>query len=258
MARRKGNKSVTFIRVLTGLLFAIFAASEFAIAADQENVSGVTVTFDDNESYTFTETDRATIQKIVDATIPEIAAVLPGAPNTVEIVIATGDQVIPELGSTGAALAPGRVTWIVDPTFEGGVAENAANTLRETLFHEIHHLVRGWTFEGSTTGKRMIDAVVAEGLATAFERDAADANPLWGQYDPEVVPAWVEELIPVPDFRDYEIWMFEHPDGRKWIGYRAGTYIADQAIAATGETAATLATMPTDEILEAAGFNTPE
>jgi hypothetical protein len=45
------------------------------------------------------------------------------------------------------------------------------------------------------------------------------------------------------------VWMVEHPDGRRWIGYRAGTFIADQAIAASGRTAAQLATMPTDEVL---------
>ena len=50
-------------------------------------------------------------------------------------------------------------------------------------------------------------------------------------------------------------WMFRHPDGRRWIGYRAGTYIADRAIAASGLSAAQLVLVPTDEILEMAGVD---
>ncbi len=44
--------------------------------------------------------------------------------------------------------------------------------------------------------------------------------------------------------------MFLHSDGRRWIGYRAGTFMADQAKAITGQTAAQLAAVPTSEILD--------
>jgi hypothetical protein len=50
--------------------------------------------------------------------------------------------------------------------------------------------------------------------------------------------------------------MFQHPDGRRWIGYRAGTYIADRAIAASSRSAAELVQTPTGEILSLAGIET--
>ncbi|MGH8532580.1 MAG: hypothetical protein ACREV1_07595 [Gammaproteobacteria bacterium] len=53
----------------------------------------------------------------------------------------------------------------------------------------------------------------------------------------------------------YHDWMFQHPDDRRWIGYRAGTYIADQAIAASDRSAAELVLTPTDEILKIAGVD---
>jgi hypothetical protein len=78
-----------------------------------------------------------------------------------------------------------------------------------------------WSEDGSfAAGARrtsFMDGVVSEGLATAFERDAGGRLPPW----------------------------FQHPDGRRRIGYRAGTYIADQAIAASGSSAADLVLAPT-------------
>ncbi len=81
---------------------------------------------------------------------------------------------------------------------------------------------------------------------------AAGSQPLWGDY-PDDVGSWVAELKTLPASAPYWMWMFQHPDGRRWIGYRAGTYIADQAISASGRSAAELAETPTDEILRLAG-----
>jgi uncharacterized protein YjaZ len=98
----------------------------------------------------------------------------------------------------------------------------------------------------------MIDAVVSEGMATAFERDAAGWRPPWGEYPAGEVAGWVDELRAVAGFETYATWMFRHPDGRRWIGYRAGTYLTDQAMAASGRSAAELVSTPTDEILSLA------
>ncbi len=99
-----------------------------------------------------------------------------------------------------------------------------------------------------------MDSVVSEGLATAFERDSGGRQPPWGEY-PEQVRTWVHELLRLPLSAPYHHWMFHHPDGRRWIGYRAGTYIADEAIAASGRSAAELVLTPTDEILKMAGVD---
>ena len=99
----------------------------------------------------------------------------------------------------------------------------------------------------------MIDAAVAEGLATAFARDETATNPPWGHYDASEAAGWVEELREIPHLGAYQTWMFQHPDGRRWIGYRAGTYIADQAKAGCGCSAADLAGTPTDEVMELIG-----
>jgi uncharacterized protein YjaZ len=100
-----------------------------------------------------------------------------------------------------------------------------------------------------------MDAVISEGLATAFQRDFAQSGPLWGHYPDEIV-SWVEELLglPLSAYASYGQWMIQHPDGRRWMGYRAGTYIADRAIERSGLTSAELVDMPTEAILGFAGF----
>lgn len=203
--------------------------------------------FVDKDGHVFSADERAAVREICDATEPEIRAYLPTLTSTVELSVQTGTRVIPETGDIGAAAAPGRVVWTVDLDRPGGVEALARSRLRYTLFHELHHLVRGWVMRGGERPTTFMHGVVCEGLATAFERDAAGSRPLWGEY-PDDVRAWVDELLALPVSAPYWQWMFQHPDGRRWIGYRAGTYIADQAIRASGCSAAELAETPTDEI----------
>jgi hypothetical protein len=100
---------------------------------------------------------------------------------------------------------------------------------------------------------RFIDGVICEGLATAFERDFGGWSPPWGEY-PAQVSEWVAELLRLPATASYRAWMFQHPDGRRWVGYREGTFIADRAIEASGRSAAKLVGTPALEILQLAKF----
>jgi hypothetical protein len=43
--------------------------------------------------------------------------------------------------------------------------------------------------------------------------------------------------------------MNRHPDGRRWIGYKVGTSLADRARQASGLSLAELATVPTEQIV---------
>ena len=90
----------------------------------------------------------------------------------------------------------------------------AETHLRPTLFHELHHMARGPLGLDS-----LIDFVITEGLATAFERDFAGAAYPWSEY-PDDASDWAAELLALPSSARREDWMFRHPDGRRWIGYR--------------------------------------
>jgi hypothetical protein len=132
----------------------------------------------------------------------------------------------------------------VNPRREGGVLAVVTAQLRATLFHEWYHLVR----EGKFSPQTLAEQAVNEGLATAFERDFGGAPTPWGAYPPEVA-AWTTELLaqgPAPSSR---AWMYTHPDGRRWIGFKVGTYLADRAVRQSGLSLAQLAAEPTERII---------
>jgi uncharacterized protein YjaZ len=121
----------------------------------------------------------------------------------------------------------------------------AEKELRATLFHEFHHLVRS----NAQSSLTMIDRAVLEGMATVFERDFAGVSRPWGEHPPE---RWEAEVLALPDSASTRGWMFAHPDGRRWIGYRVGTAWVDRAIAKSGKSSADLVAMPALDILRLA------
>jgi len=131
--------------------------------------------------------------------------------------------------------------WTLDPDRDALATIRAQ--LRATLFHELHHLAR----ESRVKTITLVDRAVTEGLATAFERDAAHVDPPWGSAP--VDASWERELLEQPSGADVTTWMSRHPDGRRWIGMRVGTAWVDRAAHATGKTPATLVFATTDEIL---------
>lgn len=196
---------------------------------------------------------RGVIKAICDHADSEIRALLPLLPERVEVAVQTGKRVIPQTGDVGAAVSPQRVAWIVDGSRSGGAATIAHRHLRPTLFHEFHHLARGWVKTNHKQWPRFIDAAICEGLATAFERDFGGRNAPWASY-PRDAADWVRELLELPPTASYSDWMYHHPDGRSWIGYRAGTFVADRAMAASGRSSADLVNASTAELLRMAGF----
>lgn len=198
-------------------------------------------------SYAFSATERRTIARNAGAAAAEARGHLPTLAPQITLQVRSGKDVIPELGATAVAVPPDWVSWTVDPDNPQGVVKIAETHLRAALFHEFHHLVRGTAINPKT----LMDHVVTEGLATAFERDFAGVSQPWAQY-PDDVSTWVDELLEQPPTANRSDWLFRHPDGRRWIGLRAGTYLVDAAMKRLNRSSAELVTTPTDEILAAA------
>lgn len=195
-------------------------------------------------SYPFSPAERRTIARIAGATATEVRRHLPSLASQITLRVQSGKDVIPEIGATATAVPPDWVSWTVDPDDPRGVPEIAETQLRAALFHEFHHLVRGSTITSTT----LMDHVVAEGLATAFERDFAGVSPPWAQY-PSEVSKWVDELMKQPPTANRTEWLWRHPDGRRWIGLKAGTYLVDQAMKRLNRSSADLVSTPTGEFL---------
>jgi uncharacterized protein YjaZ len=116
--------------------------------------------------------------------------------------------------------------------------------LRATLLHEWYHLVR----EAKLPTRSLADRAVSEGLATAFEREVGGRPTPWGAY-PAEVDAWTDEFLALPEDAPVRDWMHRHPDGRRWIGFKVGTRLADRARQRSGLSLTELATVPTTQIV---------
>jgi hypothetical protein len=207
------------------------------------------------------------VAQVANRTEPEVRGLLPGLPADLCLTLVVGGRlVIPETGDGGASLERGEIVWAVDEARADEISQTAEQHLRWMLYHELHHQARGWfmrteapdwrTASGAGV-PRLIHAAVCEGLATAFARDAAGHHAPWAAY-PADAEGWITELLALPDTADYGQWMFEHRDGRRWIGYRAGTLIADRAIANCGpSSSAARAHPPSRTVLELAGYAPP-
>lgn len=213
-----------------------------------ERDTGLKIRFLRSESYTFTSAERRLIEDIAETTLPEIRRLLPGTPSLIELTVRPGTNVTPESGVGGDAMPPNGIMWTIDPSRPGGVTALTNTWLRALLFHEVHHLVR-YTAEDPGS---IIERAVTEGMATAFERDFAGSTPPWLPY-PENVAEWATELLALPAGGPEKEWLFRNADGRRWIGYKVGTYWVDLAMKASGRSAATLVATPTREVLALAG-----
>ncbi len=192
-----------------------------------------------------TRAERRELQRVADAAFREARANLDGLPAKVTLIVRWGKDVIAETGETGAAAYPGNVGWTLDP--DRDALAIVRTQLRATLLHELHHLARASRVQTTS----LLDHVVTEGLATAFERDTAKVAVPWGE-PPDDAMAWTREVLRQPDAAVLHEWMIRHPDGRRWIGMRVGTFLADRAGRSSGKPPRALAFTPTAEILRLA------
>ena len=203
--------------------------------------------------HAFSGAERRTIERIAEDTVAEVRQLLPAVPDRLVLRVDADDNVSEANFATAAAVVPDRLYWTVDPERGDGVAATAETHLRPMLFHELHHLVR----DAQVARIALMDEVVSEGMAAAFERDYAGARYPFSDY-PDGVAAWVTELMALAPSADRERWLFRHPDGRRWIGFRAGTFLVDRATNASGLSSADLVTTATAEVVKLAGYDAEE
>ena len=223
------------------------AGAWLVVAACAACSAGSVVSFYSVEGHHFSWWERHTINRITIRTIEEVRLLLADLPAdpVVRVSAAGADEDVSDVTGAAGNANSSAIYWRVDPDHPDGIAHVANIWLRQTLYHELHHLVR---FNTVGPGPGLIGNVIVEGLATAFERDFAGGPVPWGAYPPEV-DLWADELIRLPESATRDDWMARLPTGAKeWLVHRTGTYLADLAMSASGRSAADLVSAPTADI----------
>lgn len=204
------------------------------------------------ERYQFSEQEQTKIKNIIGHSYDKAKQLLPMLSEQLNITVQPSTKVIPETGEGAVANHQDWINVHLNPDFKKGLDWIIDNHLHGTVLHESHHCTR---YKNPGSEESLLGNAIFEGLATVFERDYAQHLPLWGDYSEVPIKEWTEELLAHKNEAafHYPHWFFNSNDGRRWIGYRVGTYIVDQALKNyPEETPATLVHTSVDDIMEMA------
>lgn len=240
-------------------LISILIVLCFASCSSTQNKSFIemgNVVFEEGE-LKFTEVEMAFIQNVITNSEQEVRALLPNLPDSIKVLVSAVDWDLDNVdGVTGRTEtnSPPLVIIQISKNYQSGVIDSVNEGLRSTIFHEFHHLSRGWAIQDNKFSYGIPNAMVNEGLAVAFtEIYTGNINEV-NSY-PAEAGDWVNEILGLPLNASYSDWvMGEHPDGRTYIGYRTGNFLARQAMNRSGKNILELSKLTTTEVIELAGY----
>lgn len=240
------------IRILNILLITLLLTS---FQANRKNNTGLKILFD-NEERQFTKKHRQLITTIISQSEKKIRSLLATLPKNIKVIVAVTDENIDELGGVNGATksnTPAEVIIAISSVYPGGVEAAIKKSLAVIVFHEFHHLSRGWAIQDNKFGAGIPIATVNEGLALVFAEQYTGVSFEMFNY-PKEVNKWVKEIKELPKNASYDAWMFEHPDGRCAIGYRAGNYVIHQAMRKSGKNILELSKLSPAQVFNLAGY----
>lgn len=245
------------MKLITIKLFvlSILIPLGFAQNSHPHKPSGLSVHFQE-ANYEWTAKEKKLINKLIKKSEKEIRLLLPHLPQNIEVDIQIIDRNIDVVGGVSGRTesnVPPLVVIEISKVFPGGITAAVKAALRSTLFHEFHHLARGWAIKDNKYGPGISTAAVNEGLAVVFSEEYAKIRFEANGY-PKEADSWVKEILALPKDASYHEWMFQHPDGRTAIGYRSGHFIIRQAMASSGKDVIELSQLEPEEILKLAGY----
>ncbi|WP_324019702.1 peptidase [Pantoea sp. JZ29] len=151
-----------------------------------------------------------------------------------DVVVKTGNRVVPEKGHSGFCPEPGIVYVTVDPD-NPAFCQNAAQSLERMFAHELHHAAR-WA--GPGYGTTLGEACVSEGLAGHFVLELFGGEPeRWECINAELIHAYLPQLHQdwlCTDY-DHSKWFYGAGDMPRWLGYTLGFNLVASYLAARPE-----------------------
>jgi hypothetical protein len=216
----------------------------------------VDVVFQEDSLY-FTQEQKAFIQNVISQSEKEVRSLLPNLPEGIKVIV---EKVKWDLDIVGGVTgrtetnSPPHVLIQISNNYQGGNMDSVEMALKATIFHEFHHLSRGWAIQDNKFSYGIPNAMVNEGLAVAFTEIYTGVINEVNAYTDEA-DNWVKEILALPLDVSYSDWvMGEHPDGRTYIGYRSGNFLIRKAINKSQKDILELSKLSPNEVIEAAGY----
>ncbi|WP_242094123.1 DUF2268 domain-containing putative Zn-dependent protease [Aestuariivivens sediminicola] len=236
-------------------LLVLLLCMPYTFYARPRAKTGLRILFNEDKAH-FTPDEKERITEFITASERKIRRLLPDLPEDITVSIELTDNDFKDNGGViGRAERnrPAKVVIEVSSAYQGGVGQAIKTGLIPVIYHEFHHLARGWAIQDNKYDTDIHIAAVNEGLAVVFSEIYTGVVLPWNTY-PNNVSLWVEEIIALPENSNYRSWMFQHPDGRIGIGYKAGNFIVREAMANSNKDILELSKLSHRKILKLAGY----
>lgn len=219
-------------------------------------IANVDVVFQE-DSLKFTEPQKVFIREVISNSEKEVRALLPKLTDSIKVIVESVDwdlDIVSGVTGRTETNSPPLVLIQISNNYKGGVIDSVYQGIKSTIFHEYHHLSRGWAIQDNKFSYGIPNAMVNEGLAVAFtEVYTGNINEV-NAYTDEA-DNWVKEILALPLDASYSDWvMGEHPDGRTYIGYRTGNFLVRRAMIKSRKTILELSELMPNEIIKLAGY----
>ncbi|MBN2884819.1 hypothetical protein JXE04_02755 [Patescibacteria group bacterium] len=245
------------MNLLRSILSVLFVLTISSYNHNKPNKPGLEVVIKEDTNQ-FSQSQIKVANEIIINAEKKVRGLLPNLPKDIKVIIEIVDWDLNAVGGvTGRTETnnPAIVAIQVSNKFKGDISNALDIGLESTIFHEFHHLSRGWAIQDNKFERGISIAMVNEGLAVIFAEEYTNAV-----FEENHVPkdadadAWVKEILGLSKYADYQKWMFKHPDGRTSIGYRSGTFLVRQAMAKSGKNILELSNLTPNEIIKLAGY----
>lgn len=204
----------------------------------------------------FTKEQKTLVENILTTSEKEMRLLLPTLPKDIKVTVSITDENVDFIGGVNGRTernSPAEVIVEISNVFPGGITKAIKNALAALIFHEFHHLSRGWAIYDNKYGRGISIAAVNEGLAVVFSETYTGVKLPGNSYS-KGVEKWAEEIMALPKDANYGTWMFRHPDGRTATGYRTGHFIIRKAMKNSGMGILEISNLSPSHILRIAGY----
>ena len=238
------------------LIIAVLCIISCNSNSKKSPIANVDVVFQE-DSLKFTEPQKVFICEVISNSEDEVRGLLLKLPDSIKVIVEAVDwdlDIVSGVTGRTETNSPPLVLIQISHNYKGGVIDSVYQGIKSTIFHELHHLSRGWAIQDNKFSYGIPNAMVNEGLAVAFtEIYTGNINEV-NAYTDEA-DNWVKEILALPLDASYSDWvMGEHPDGRTYIGYRTGNFLVRKAMIKSRRSILELSELMPNEIIKLAGY----
>ena len=238
------------------LIFPLLCIISCNFNSKKSKTAKVDIVFQEDTTK-FTEPQKEFIRVAIINSEKEVRNLLPKLPDSIKVIVENVDwnlDIVSGVTGRTETNSPPLVLIQISNKYQGGIIDSVYQGIKSTIFHEFHHLSRGWAIKDNKFSYGIPNAMVNEGLAVAFtEIYTGNINEV-NAYTDEAAN-WVREILTLPLEASYADWvMGEHPDGRTYIGYRTGNFLTRQAMTNSGKSILELSNLTPNEIIKLAGY----